>query len=127
MRVRAPIALAAFVAALAASTVAQSGVIEFVCSISGEVSRTCCCAPKADEGCAAIERDCSCCDVSFTAPAPQPAAQTAPATAVHVPATMVMTEAIVSFESAPASIAMDRAPARRSSRSVFLLNQSFRC
>jgi hypothetical protein len=34
--------------------------------VTREVSSACCCAPKAQDGCASIERTCTCCQVSFT-------------------------------------------------------------
>lgn len=37
----------------------------YTCSMSGQVSKSCCCAPASDDGCPAFERACECCEVSL--------------------------------------------------------------
>ena len=54
----------ALLALLAAANPATAAVA-FTCSMSGEVSGSCCCAPASDDGCPAIERACQCCEVSL--------------------------------------------------------------
>lgn len=125
MGVRTRIVLAML--ALAVVPWPQAGAMEFTCAMSGEVSSSCCCGPRSSEGCASLERACSCCEVSITAAVPV----LAPAMAASAP--VVLLAAPLEFVAvfAPAvldvrSVSGDRALAR-SSLSLFLLNQSFRC
>jgi len=57
-------ALTALLMALTSS--ADVATAQYTCKVSGEVSAACCCTPASGDGCPAIERPCTCCDVSYT-------------------------------------------------------------
>lgn len=37
--------------------------VQFACSMSGEVSTSCCCVSTVEDGCPSLERSCQCCEV----------------------------------------------------------------
>lgn len=53
------------VAAAFASPVSVAASIVYTCSMSGEISTSCCCGPVSGDGCVSIGRPCGCCDVSL--------------------------------------------------------------
>jgi hypothetical protein len=48
-----------------ASTHASGTSVLYSCTMSGEVSKTCCCSGPSEDGCISLERQCKCCDVSM--------------------------------------------------------------
>src|SRR5262245_6002681 len=98
--------------------------VQYACAMSGEVSSSCCCAPKADEGSTVITRVCSCCDISV-------ADQKMPARTAAIDVPLIAQPAVVSLLT-PIAIDAPRLPlvgfvARSSPAPIYILNSTLLC